>query len=224
MEVHHDLDIRSDRVPQRGHHPAGVIDLTQKSTVVGIGNDHDLHRPISTREDVVSAIDQLAGRFRLINSPHVSEAEMRIDPDALAHLPAEQPPHRQIKRLAIDVLERNLDSRDRADSDGAEPPEAVLLHNSDELFDVARIASDDKRSEVLDRSGDRTGLPLQGRLTPTEEAGLIGVDANENPVPHFRVDDKGSDARNLHRNFPSRQTEVANVVPASRIAALAAPR
>ena len=45
-------------------------------------------------------------------------------------------------------------------------------------------------------------------LAPTEQAGLIGVDANENPVPHLRVDDKGSDARNLHRNFPSRQTQV----------------
>ena len=60
MKVDHDLDVRPDRVAQRAHHARGMIDLRQKRAVVRVGDDHDLHRAIAARENVMRALDQLA--------------------------------------------------------------------------------------------------------------------------------------------------------------------
>ena len=156
---------------------------------MGVRNDDDLHRAIAARENVMRALGELVRRFGLIDRPHVAEAEMRIDPYAVAHAPAEQPPHRNRKRLAQDIPERDLDSGDSAHADDAEAPEAVLLHDLDELLDVARIASDHERREILDRACDGARFPLEGRFAPSEQAVLIGLDADENPVAHLRMHD-----------------------------------
>ena len=46
------------------------------------------------------------------------------------------------------------------------------LHRPHRLFDVARIAADDQRDEILHRADDRMGLPFQRRLAPAVKAGL----------------------------------------------------
>ena len=55
-----------------------------------------------------------------------------------------------------------------------------------------------QRRQVLDRADDRARLPLERRLAPAEEAGLVGVDADEHPVPHLGVDDERAYAGDLH--------------------------
>src|SRR5260370_18313259 len=80
----------------------------------------------------------------------------------------------------------------------------MLLHDPNELLDVARIATDHQRSEIPDRRGERAGCPLKRRLAPSEQAGLIGLDAAENPVSHLRVDDDRAYIRDFQRIPPER--------------------
>jgi hypothetical protein len=63
----------------------------------------------------------------------------------------------------------------------------VLLHDLDELLDIARIASDYERCKILDRPRDGARFPLERRLAPSEQAILIGLDAHEDPVAHLRM-------------------------------------
>ena len=44
-----------------------------------------------------------------------------------------------------------------------------------------------QRREILDGADDRAGLPLERRLAPAEQAGLVGLDADEHPVAHLGV-------------------------------------
>ena len=189
VEVDHDLDVRPDRGAQRGHHARGAVDLRQEGAIVGVRNDHDFHRAIAARENVMRALGELVRRFGFVDRAHVAKAQVRIDPHAVAHTAPEQPPHRNRKRLAQNIPERNLDSGDGAHADDAEAPEAVLRHDLDELLDVARVASDHEGREILDRACDGARFPLEGRFAPSEQSVLIGLDADENPVAHLRMHD-----------------------------------
>ena len=67
-----------------------------------------------------------------------------------------------------------------------------------QLLDVARVATEHERRQVLDRTGDRARLPLERRLAPAVETRLIGTDLDEHPVPHSSVDDERSNTRDPH--------------------------
>ncbi len=215
VEVDHDLDVRPDRLAQRAHHARGAIDLRQKGAVVSVRDDHDFHRAIASRENVMRALDQLLRRLGFIDRAHVAEAEMRIDPHPVAHPAPEQHPHRDGERLAQNIPKRDFDSRDRAHADDAEAPEAVLLHDAHELLDVARIAADHEGSEILDRACDRARFPLERRLAPSEQAVLIGLDAHEDPVPHLRVYDDRANIGDLQQKFLPRRDSDRLRAPAS---------
>ena len=167
MKVDHEFDLRANCVSQRGHHSGDTIDLGQKRAVVRVGDDHDLHRAIAERQNVVGALDQQARGFGLVDGAHVAKTEMRVDPDPIARLAAEEPPHGQAKRLAENIPARDLYARNRAHSDRAQTPETVLFHGPHDFFDVARVTSNDQRGKVLDCGDDRARLPLQSRFAPS---------------------------------------------------------
>ena len=52
--------------------------------------------------------------------------------------------------------------------------------------------------EVFDGALDGPGLPLERRLAPAPQAGLVGQHLHEDPVAMHRVDDDGFDAGDLH--------------------------
>ena len=58
--------------------------------------------------------------------------------------------------------------------------------------------------EILDGADDGAGLPFQRRLAPAEQAGLIGLDADEHPVAHLGVHHARLDGRYAHDSFRSR--------------------
>jgi hypothetical protein len=82
----------------------------------------------------------------------------------------------------------------------------VLLHYANRLLDVARIAPDEQRLQILDRADDGPRLPFKRRLAPANEARLIGLDAHEHPVAHFGVHDARLDGRYAQRTSPSLHT------------------
>jgi hypothetical protein len=115
----------------------------------------------------------------------------------VADLAAQQPPHRLTDGLAEDVPEGVFDSADRGRADDSEPVVTVFIQHPEDLFDVARVPSEDQGGEVFDRADHGPGLPVQTGLTPTVETVLVGPDLDQDPVPHLGVDDRrldGSDA------------------------------
>ena len=160
-----------------------------------VGNNDDFHRAIAARENFVRALDELLRQLGFIDRAHVAKAKMSVHRHAVAHPRAEQPPHWNREQLAQDIPKCDFDSRDGAHADDAKAPEAVLLHDPDELLDVARIASDHERSEISPR--DRARLPLERRLAPSAQAILIGLDAHEDPVAHLRMHDDGANVGDL---------------------------
>ena len=123
MEIDHDLDVGTYRVAQRGHHARHAIHLRQEGAIVSVRNDDDFHRAIAALKNFVRALDQLLRRLHFINRAHVAEAEVRVDPHAVAHAPAEQPPHWDRERLTQNIPERDFDARDGAHADDADEPD-----------------------------------------------------------------------------------------------------
>jgi hypothetical protein len=56
------------------------------------------------------------------------------------------------------------------------------------VFDAARIEAYQQHSQVLDRTHNTFGLPLQRRFSPAVESRLVGLDFHEDPVAHPRID------------------------------------
>src|SRR5262245_11127666 len=116
----------------------------------------------------------------------------------LAHLAAEQAPDGHAKVLAEDIPQRHLDARDRRHPDDAHAPEAMTRHHLRTMLDVARIEPDEHRLDVLDGADHCARFELERRLTPTDEARLVGLDSNEDPVAELRVADACGDGGDLH--------------------------
>ena len=75
MEVHHDLDVRPDRFPQRAHHARRAIHLRQRSAVMRVGNDRRFHRAIAARDNFVRALHEPLRRLGFIDRAHVAKAK-----------------------------------------------------------------------------------------------------------------------------------------------------
>ncbi len=195
VEVDHDLDVGADRRAQRLHHAGDLVDLGQRGVEMRVGDEHGLEGAIAALDHLARPLDQRGGVDRLVDGPHVAEAEVGIDAHPVAHLAAEQTPDRHAEMLAEDVPERDLDARDGAHADGAEPPEALLLHDADGLLDVARVAPDQQRRQVLDGADHGARLPFERRLAPAEQARIVGLDPHEHPVAHLGIDHDACECR-----------------------------
>jgi len=88
----------------------------------------------------------------------------------------------------------------------AQTPEALLLHDPDELLDVARITPEEKRCEILDGAGHSARLPFEGRFAPAVETRLIRLDAHEDPVAHLGIHDTSHHRGDLHAAAPTLPT------------------
>ena len=101
--------------------------------------------------------------------------------------------------LAEDVPERDVDAADRGAADDAVAvPEVLAEHHLPEVLDPRRVLADEQLGEVLDRADDAARVPLERRLAPAVQAGLVGDDADEDPVAHARVADVRLDGGDLH--------------------------
>src|SRR5439155_4722507 len=83
-------------------------------------------------------------------------------------------------------------------NDAAAVPEMLAIHHLPEVLDARGIFAHPQRHNVLDRTDDAARVPLQRRLAPAVESGLIGQDLDEDPVAHARVTDEGFNGSNFH--------------------------
>ena len=105
----------------------------------------------------------------------------------------------QIGYLSKNIPQRQIDSRD-----GGGPhhsvtmPEMLAIHHLPEMLDPPGIFANEQAGNILDRSDHAFSMPFQRRLAPTVEAGLIGEDFDEDPIPHPCMTDVSFDSGYFH--------------------------
>ena len=135
----------------------------------------------------------------LVEVLHLPAAEVAVEAHVVAHRPAPELVARHAVHLAEDVPERDVDAADgRAADDAVAVPEVLAVHHLPQVLDPRRVLADDQLREVLDRADDGARVPLERRLAPAVEAGLVGEDLDEDPVAHPRVADVRFDRGDLH--------------------------
>ena len=97
-------------------------------------------------------------------------------------------------------------------------PEVLAEHHLPEVLDPGRVLADDQLCNVLDGTDDGAGVPLERRLAPAVQPGLVGDDADEHPVAHPRVADVRLDRGDLHatpRSNPTLSSTTRSTSPRS---------
>jgi hypothetical protein len=169
---------------------------------VRVGNEDHLHRRVAALQNLLGALDQRFHRHAVIDGVDLAKPEMGIDTDFITHLSAEEAPDGETDAFAQDIPQGHFNSSHRARADHADAPKAVLVHDAQQLLDVAGITADDQGRQILDCPRHGTGLPFERRLAPAIESRLIGVDTHKDPVPHLCIDDERPYSSYLHRTVP----------------------
>src|ERR1700688_1683569 len=106
---------------------------------------------------------------------------------------------RHAEILSRDVPQRDVDSghRRRADYAGT-VPEVLPEHHLPKVLDAAGVLTHEGGPQILHGADDGPRVPLERRVAPTDEPGLIGFDLDENPVAHPGVANEGFDCGNIH--------------------------
>ena len=143
----------------------------------------------------------------LVEVLHLAAAEVAVEPHVVADRPAPELVAGDAVHLAEDVPERDVDPAHRgAPHDAVRVPEVLAEHHLPEVLDPGRILADDQLRNVLDGADDCAGVPLERRLTPAVQPGLVGDDPDEHPVPHPGVADVRLDGGDLHATPRSNPT------------------
>ncbi len=103
--------------------------------------------------------------------PTAAALEVGVDANLVAHLAAEQLPHRHAERLALDVPQCACSMPDTAvrpiEPSGQKLKRVIVLHD---MLDVHRVFADDERGKVVDGAGHGARLPLERGLAPAMQA------------------------------------------------------
>ena len=73
-----------------------------------------------------------------------------------------------------------------------------------------RVLADDQLRDVLDRADDGARVPLERRLAPAVQPGLVGDDLDEDPVAHPGMADVRLDGGDLHET-PRRSATLSSM-------------
>ena len=117
--------------------------------------------------------------------------------DAVAMLAAEQLVHGDAERLALDVVEGDVDRRDGAAKHPAALEILASVHLLPEGAGAHRIPADEKLTVVLDRADDRALAIGHARLAPAVEP-FVGLDLDDQLVPVADPDRIGVNGGYLH--------------------------
>lgn len=201
VAVDHDVDVIADRLTHGGDTGLGRLDRFES---LHRHRGRDRHR----LEGAEAVCDGLAGEFgkltgvvdrRFVEAFEVSAAQVTVQPDRIPDRSAPQPVTGHAVQLADDVPQCQVDAGNcRGTDDAVAMPEVLPPHHLPEVFDPRGVFSDDEFGEVFNGTDDAAGVPFECRFTPAEQAGLIGEDFDEHPVPHAGMADECFDAGDLH--------------------------
>jgi hypothetical protein len=90
-------------------------------------------------------------------------------------------------------------------------PEMLAVHRLPEVLDAGGVLADQQLRQVLDRADDRAGVPFERRLAPTDEARLVRLNLDEDPIAHPRVTDQGANCGDFHgESINARRTGIVD--------------
>ena len=147
--------------------------------------------------EIGEALRVVHGRF--VKVFHPPAAEVAVSADVIAHRPAPELRQRQPGDLADDVPQGEVDAGDGGGAHDAVPvPEVLAIHHLPEMLRPRRVLADEQLRDVFDRADDAARVPFERGLAPAEQAGLVGDDLHEHPVPHPGVADERFDFFDFH--------------------------
>src|SRR5688572_10590669 len=107
---------------------------------------------------------------------------MTIEADIIAHGAAPQLMARHAVNFSEDVPESNVDAANRRPShDAIAMPKVLPVHHLPQVFDPRRILSNQELRNILYRANNAARMPLQRRLSPAPQSGLIGENFHKDP-------------------------------------------
>ena len=120
--------------------------------------------------------------------------------DEVSMLAAEQLPHRDAERLALDVVQRDVDGGDGGSQDAAAFEVLAAVHLLPQRADIGGVAPDQPASVVLDGAGDGAFAAGEAGFAPALQAG-VGDHANEELGASPDPDGEAVDGCDLHLRF-----------------------
>ena len=124
----------------------------------------------------------------------IGAAGRREERDEVALLAAEQLVDRHAERLALDVVQRDVDGRDGGRQHAAALEVVAAVHLLPERADGHRVRADQELPEVLDGADDRLLAPGEAGLAPAVDA-LVGLDLDDELVADADPDRVALDRR-----------------------------
>ena len=112
-------------------------------------------------------------------------------------LAAEQLVDGHAERLALDVVERDVDGADRGGEHAAALEILAAVHLLPERARAHRVAPDHELAKMLDRAGHGALAPGKARFAPAENP-LIRLDLDDELVAHADPDDQRMDGGYFH--------------------------
>ena len=194
----------SDGLADGGHGRGRLTHAGVRLQGPGTGHGQDLEGIEAVGH---GALGQLGHQGRLhlaVGRLRRTPAEVVVEAHLLAHGAAEQLPHGHAQVLALDVPEGLVDATDRGHLHGPAAEELLAIEDLPEVLDAMGVLPHDQRREVLDGAEHPAGLDLEAGLTPADEAGLVGLDAHEDPVAATGVDDGRAHSGDAHRSLAGR--------------------
>ena len=189
----------ADRVPHRGDATLGVPDRRQPFERHRRRHRHRLEGREAALDHRARELGEALRLVALVEVLHLAAAEVPVEAHVVADAPAPELVAGDAVHLAEEIPERDVDPAHRgAADDPARVPEVLAEHHLPEVLDPGRVLADDQLGDVLDRADDRARVPLERRLAPAVEPGLVGDHADEHPVAHPRVADVRLDGGDLH--------------------------
>jgi hypothetical protein len=170
---------RLARLEERSSQPVALVGRVHRGTD---------HAP-ALREQQLDVVDHpLTGRRGVGEERHV-----------VALLAAEQLVDRHAERLALDVVQGDVDRRDRGREDAAALEVVRPVHLLPQRADVHRVLADQELAEVPDRGRDGLLAAREPRLAPADDP-LVGLDLDDQLVA---LADEGRTARDLADLHPA---------------------
>ena len=124
---------------------------------------------------------------------------MAVGAYVVAHRTAEEFRQGHVRHFADDVPQRQVDARDGGGAHNAVAvPEVLPVHHLPQMLGPRGIFAHEQVRHVFDRADDAARMPLQRRLAPADETGLIGDDFHKHPVSHPGMADKSFNSSDLH--------------------------
>jgi len=201
MTVDHDIDVRTDGGAHALHRGRRRADRSGAFKRRGRRYRHRLECRKAALDRLPRKIGKAVGigHRGFVEVFHASATQMTVEAQVIAYPTAPQAMTGHSQNLSRKIPQGDVYARygGRA-HDAAAVPEMLPKHHLPQMLDARRVFADHQCCKILERTHHRARVPFKRRLAPTDEAGFVGLDFDEDPIAHARVAHDRFDCGDLH--------------------------